>query len=150
MALLVGDHALLVAAARPVCSKYGLAITGGYAMKAHGLVDRPSDDIDFATRSAAPIEEIAEALAAAYRKAGSPVTVPNTGGRFGHLDVTLPSGAVCRVDILKEPLNHEPAIMSFGPGQSGEVRAWAVAWSARLSMEIAEDEPWSKEEWTDE
>jgi len=50
MALLDGDHALLVEAALPVCSRYGLAVTGGYAIKAHGLVDRPSEDIDFATR----------------------------------------------------------------------------------------------------
>lgn len=137
MALLAGDHALLVATALPVCSRYGLAITGGYAMKAHGLVDRPSDDIDFATRSAAPIEEIADALAAAYREAGCPARVRNTGGRFGHLDVTLPSGAVCRVDVLKEPLNYEPAIMSFGPVVALDDtnnfgwRACVISWTAR-------------------
>ena len=73
MGLLEGDHALLVEAALPVCSRYGLAITGGYAIKAHGLVDRPSEDIDFATRHLAPVEEITEDLAAAYRKAGCPV-----------------------------------------------------------------------------
>jgi hypothetical protein len=63
MALLAGDHALLVEMALPVCARYGLAITGGYAVKA----------------------------------------------------LVLPSGGACRVDILKEPLNHEPAMMSFGP-----------------------------------
>jgi hypothetical protein len=115
MALLTGDHALLVEMALPICSRYGLAITGGYAIKAHGLVDRPSDDIDFATRHLAPVEEITEALAAAYRQAGFQVRLLNTGGRFGHLDVALPSGRAYRVDILKEPLNHEPAMMSFGP-----------------------------------
>lgn len=92
MALLDGDHALLVEAALPVCSRYGLAVTGGYAIKAHGLVDRPSEDIDFATRHPAPVEAITESLATAYRQAGFQVRVVKTGGRFGHLDVVLPSG----------------------------------------------------------
>src|SRR5579871_1010691 len=115
MALLDGDHALLVEAALPVCARYGLAVTGGYAIKAHGLVDRPSEDIDFATRHLAPVEEITEGLAAVYRQAGFQVRVLRTGGRFGHLDVVLPLGGRYRVDIMKEPLNHEPAMMSFGP-----------------------------------
>ncbi len=34
------DHTLLVQAAMPVCTRYGLALAGGYAIKAHGLVDR--------------------------------------------------------------------------------------------------------------
>jgi Nucleotidyl transferase AbiEii toxin, Type IV TA system len=71
MALLDGDHALLVAAALPVCVRYGLAVTGGYAIKAHGLVDRPSEDIDFATRNLAPVEEITEGLATATVKQAS-------------------------------------------------------------------------------
>ena len=227
MLLLDGDHALLVAAALPVCSRYGLAVTGGYAIKAHGLVDRPSEDIDFATSHLAPVEEITEGLAAAYSQAGFQVRVLNTGGRFGHLDVVLPSGGRYRVDIMKEPLNHEPAMMSFGPvvaledvvalkvgafhdrgvlrdvidvhaasklfsqadlvamarsvldeefrleslrdqldrvqmypdeefavygidvAQSAAIRSWAIEWSARLSMELAEAEPWSDDDWAD-
>jgi hypothetical protein len=229
MALLAGDHALLVEAALPVCANYGLAITGGYAMKAHGLVDRPSEDIDFATSHLAPVEEITEALAEAYRQAGCQARMLKTGGRFGHLDVALPSGAACRVDILKEPLNHEPAMMSFGPvvaladvvalkvgalhdrgvlrdvidvhaasrlfseadlvtmarsvlddefrleslrdqldraqmypdeefafygldaAQCADIRAWAIGWSGRLSMQMAEGEAWSEDgDWTDD
>ncbi len=228
MPLLEGDHAVLVEAALPVCERYGLAITGGYAMKAHGLVDRPSDDIDFATRDLAPVEEITEALATAYRLVGCQARVIKTGGRFGHLDVALPSGAACRVDILKEPLNHEFAMMSFGPvvaladvvalkvgalhdrgvvrdyidihaasklfseadlvtmarsvlddefrleclrdqldrvqmypdeefavygldaSQASEIKAWAIGWSARLSMAMAETEPWPPGDWADD
>jgi hypothetical protein len=217
------DHALLVESAIPVCTRYGLALAGGYAIKAHGLVDRPSDDVDFATGHLAPVEEITEALAAAYREAGLQVSVLSAGGRKGHLDVKLPSGMAYRVDILKEPLNHAPAMMSFGPvisladavalkvgalhdrglvrdlidvhgasslfgeadlvalgraalsdefhledlrdqldraqmypdeefavygydaSQGAEIRLWALEWSARLNMEIAEAEPWSDE-----
>jgi len=50
--MLEGDHRALVEAVLPVCSRYGLAVAGGYAVKAHGLVERPSEDIDFATGAA--------------------------------------------------------------------------------------------------
>jgi hypothetical protein len=65
--MLDGDHARLVQAVLPVCAEYGLALAAGYAIKAHGLIDRPSDDIDFATAANAPVEEIIAALAGAYR-----------------------------------------------------------------------------------
>jgi Nucleotidyl transferase AbiEii toxin, Type IV TA system len=73
----------LVDAALPVCARYGLAVAGGYAVKAHGLVERPSEDIDFATGTAAPIEEIVAALAAAYRTADFEVQVLDAEGRKG-------------------------------------------------------------------
>jgi hypothetical protein len=104
--MLDGDHKALVDAALPVCARYGLAVAGGYAVKAHGLVQRPSEDIDFATGTAAPMEEIVAALAAAYRTVGFEVRVLDVEGRKGHLLVTLPPGGTYRVDVLKEPLNH--------------------------------------------
>jgi predicted nucleotidyltransferase component of viral defense system len=113
--VLDGDHKALVDAALPVCARYGLAVAGGYAVKAHGLVERPSEDIDFATDTAAPIEEIVAALDAAYRTAGFEVQVLDAEGRKGHLLVTFPLGGTYRVDVLKEPLNHPVVWMEFGP-----------------------------------
>jgi hypothetical protein len=109
-----GDHALLVETAMPVCAEYGLGLAGGYAVKAHGLVDRPSDDVDFATAAFAPMPEIAEALREAYRQAGFGVEPLAVDERKGHMLVTLPSGATYRVDIMKEPLNHPLTMMRFG------------------------------------
>ncbi|MCW3842609.1 nucleotidyl transferase AbiEii/AbiGii toxin family protein [Micromonospora yasonensis] len=34
----------------------GLVLAGGYAMCAHDLVNRPSQDIDFATATALPLD----------------------------------------------------------------------------------------------
>lgn len=113
--LFEGDHALLMEAALPICDRYGLVLAGGYAIKAHGLADRPSDDIDFATASSVPMPDIAEALAEAYGQAGLPAEVISAEGRKGHLSVRLPSGRLYRVDVLKEPLNRPPVTMSFGP-----------------------------------
>ena len=113
--VLDGDHARLVQAVLPVCAEYGLALAGGYAIKAHGLVDRPSDDIDFATAANAPVEEIIVALADAYREAGYEVAVLDIDPRKGHLLVTFPLGGTYRVDLLKEALNHPLVMMEFGP-----------------------------------
>ncbi|GIH70621.1 nucleotidyl transferase AbiEii/AbiGii toxin family protein [Sphaerimonospora thailandensis] len=119
-ALLEGDHALLMQAALPVCDRYGLVLAGGYAIKAHGLVTRPSDDIDFATASSAPMEEIVNALAHTYQQAGLETSVISAQDRKGHLLVRFPHSTRYRIDILKEPLNHPPSIMSFGPVLSME------------------------------
>jgi Nucleotidyl transferase AbiEii toxin, Type IV TA system len=113
--MLDGDHKALVQAVLPVCSRYRLAVAGGYAVKAHGLVERPSEDIDFATATAAPIEEIVAALGAAYRAAGFTVQILDAEGRKGHLLVTFPLGGTYRVDVLKEPLNYPAVWMEFGP-----------------------------------
>lgn len=102
-------------AALPVCDRYGLVLAGGYAIKAHGLVDRPSDDIDFATASSAPMEEIVNALAHAYQQADLETSVISAQDRKGHLLVRFPHGTSYRIDVLKEPLNHPPTSMSFGP-----------------------------------
>jgi hypothetical protein len=113
--MLDGDHRTLVEAVLPVCSRYGLGVAGGYAVKAHGLVERPSEDIDFATGTTAPVEEIVEALASAYRAAGLGAQVLDADGRKGHLLVTFPLSGTYRVDVLKEPLNHPVTWMEFGP-----------------------------------
>lgn len=115
MSPLEGDHALLLETVLPVCAQYELALAGGYAIQAHGLVDRPSEDVDFATASSVPVAEIVAALAEAYERGGFAVTMRGGDARKGHLDVRLPSGTVYRVDVLKEPLRFPPAMMAFGP-----------------------------------
>jgi hypothetical protein len=110
-----GEHALLVEVALPVCVEYGLALAGGYAIKAHGLVSRRSDDVDFATASTAPVDEIIAALRDAYQRAGLDARVLSCDPRKGHLLVALPSTGDCRVDVMKEPLNYPPTLMQFGP-----------------------------------
>lgn len=113
--MMEGDHAQLVQVALPVCVTYGLAVAGGYAIKAHGLVERPSEDIDFATSTDASLGEIVAALASAYRQAGFEVQVLDADTRRGHLLVSFPITGTYRVDVLKEPLSHPPLLMDFGP-----------------------------------
>jgi hypothetical protein len=113
--MLDGDHALLVRSVLPVCAAYGLAVAGGYAIRAHGLVERPPEDINFATAAAASIEEIMAALADAYQRAGFEVRVLGADVRKGQLLVSFPVSGTYRVDVRKEPLNHPPALTEAGP-----------------------------------
>src|SRR5580658_9023810 len=43
----------------PVFERYGLLLAGGYAFRAHEILHRPSQDLDFATRDDTPLPEIA-------------------------------------------------------------------------------------------
>lgn len=109
-------HRQTLDAALETCQRYGLVLAGGYAVKAHGLVDRPSKDLDLATFSTRPIEEITDALASAYRASGFEVTKLRGNPLFSRLMVTdAVSGSSCAVDLMKMPLQHPPVMMEICP-----------------------------------
>src|SRR5713101_6060677 len=54
----------------PVFERYGLLLAGGYAFRAHEILHRPSQDLDFATRNDTPLPEIAEQVRLAFQRAG--------------------------------------------------------------------------------
>jgi hypothetical protein len=56
---LTGLHRRLLADVLEVGGAYPLVLTGGYAVQAHGLVDRLSQDLDVATENPEPMERIA-------------------------------------------------------------------------------------------
>ncbi|MEU5726534.1 nucleotidyl transferase AbiEii/AbiGii toxin family protein [Micromonospora sp. NPDC047738] len=91
----------------------GLVLAGGYAMCAHELVNRPSQDIDFATATALPLPAVVARLADAYVAARFAVQIIETTPRMARMLVT--DGTVsCEVDLLKEALM-PPARMKIGP-----------------------------------
>jgi hypothetical protein len=59
----------------------GLVLAGGYAISAHGLVDRQSQDIDFATSTPRPMVEVVSLLTDAFREAGFTVRVIECANR---------------------------------------------------------------------
>ncbi|MQA24446.1 MAG: hypothetical protein GEU94_03015 [Micromonosporaceae bacterium] len=63
-------HRRIYEATREVCARYDLWLAGGYAIRAHSLVERASQDLDFATIHSAPLPEIAYDVAAALAAAG--------------------------------------------------------------------------------
>jgi hypothetical protein len=54
----------------PVFERYGLLLAGGYAFRAHEIVHRPSQDLDFATTDNTPLPEIAARVRDAFQRAG--------------------------------------------------------------------------------
>lgn len=65
-----GLHARLLADVIALGSPYPLVLTGGYAVRAHRLVSRPSQDLDVATENPAPMADIAAALHSGLQELG--------------------------------------------------------------------------------
>ncbi|MDG4817415.1 hypothetical protein O7628_18140 [Micromonospora sp. WMMD956] len=98
----------------------GLVLAGGYAMCAHELVSRPSQDIDFATASTLPLSTVVSRLADAYRHAGFSAQAIEVSPRMARMLVS-DGTASCEVDLLKEALG-PPARLSIGPVLAFEER----------------------------
>ncbi|MEG3632300.1 nucleotidyl transferase AbiEii/AbiGii toxin family protein [Micromonospora palythoicola] len=96
----------------------GLVLAGGYAMAAHELVDRPSQDIDFATATALPLATVVDRLAGTYRSAGYQTEIIEVTPRMARMLVSDATMS-CEVDLLKEGLG-PPARLAVGPVLSFE------------------------------
>lgn len=68
-------HRRLLADVLSIGSPYPLVLTGGYAVQAHGLVQRLSQDLDVATDNNDPMDQIAATVTAGLRDRGWQVHV---------------------------------------------------------------------------
>ncbi|MEU8486803.1 nucleotidyl transferase AbiEii/AbiGii toxin family protein [Streptomyces sp. NPDC048641] len=109
-------HTRLLADVIALGSPYPLVLTGGYAVRAHRLVNRPSQDLDVATENPAPMAEIAATLCAGLESRGWQVQALETAPLSARFTVTDPrTGQECEVDILKE-IFWRPVVKSpYGP-----------------------------------
>ena len=109
-------HRRLLRDVLAVGSLYPLVITGGYAVQAHGLVDRLSHDLDVATESQTPMEEIAAALASGLADRGWRVQQISADPLSARFIVTSPATSEeCEVDVLKEAFWQPPKVTEHGP-----------------------------------
>ncbi|GII82575.1 hypothetical protein Ssi03_05650 [Sphaerisporangium siamense] len=109
-------HRRILEAAVLVCDAHGLVLAGGYAMRAHGLVDRPSQDLDLATVACTPLEEITGDLTRALERQGLAVEHRRGGPRLARLTVSDPvTEQAAAVDLMKEPLQRPAVDMEIGP-----------------------------------
>ncbi|MEW1649082.1 nucleotidyl transferase AbiEii/AbiGii toxin family protein [Streptomyces sp. NPDC091219] len=109
-------HRRLLADVLDIGAPYPLVITGGYAVQAHGLVDRISQDLDVATESPEPISEIVHAVREGLIDRGWQVQQIEVGALSGRLIATDPeTGEQCEVDVLKEVLWQPPKASPYGP-----------------------------------
>ncbi|MEW1700917.1 nucleotidyl transferase AbiEii/AbiGii toxin family protein [Streptomyces sp. NPDC091278] len=112
-------HRRLLADVLAIGTDYPLVITGGYAVQAHGLVSRLSQDLDVATQNPAPMAEIVRTVSGGLEARGWEVRQIETDPLSGRLVITDPaSGQKCEVDILKEAFWDPPTDTAFGPALS--------------------------------
>ncbi|MFJ5721643.1 nucleotidyl transferase AbiEii/AbiGii toxin family protein [Streptomyces sp. NPDC093149] len=108
-------HRRLLADVLAVGGNYPLALTGGYAVQAHGLVDRLSQDLDVATENPGRMEDIATAVRTGLEQRGWRVRALETDPLSARLIVTdTASREECEVDILKEALWRPPVLTEHG------------------------------------
>jgi predicted nucleotidyltransferase component of viral defense system len=109
-------HERLLADILDLGSPYPLVLTGGYAVQAHGLVERFSRDLDVATENPAPMDEIVASLTTGLAARGWRTTHVQTDPLSGRFLVTAPdTGEECEVDVLKEAFWAPPAQTPYGP-----------------------------------
>ncbi|QEV37522.1 hypothetical protein CP978_02245 [Streptomyces nodosus] len=109
-------HTRLLADVIALGSPYPLVLTGGYAVRAHRLVNRPSQDLDVATENPAPMTDIAAVVRAGLEARGWNVQALETAPLSARFTVSDPAtGQECEVDILKEVFWRPVAQSRYGP-----------------------------------
>jgi hypothetical protein len=111
-------HHRLARLALSTAGDYGFCLAGGYAVQAHGFLERASEDVDLFTTSAAE-EQFPEALAtviAAYKGDGLDVSTTAEGLGFARLQVTDPATrATAKVELGIDWRAHQPVALAIGP-----------------------------------
>ncbi|MFC7917659.1 hypothetical protein [Streptomyces sp. NPDC057386] len=114
-------HRRLIADVATLGTPFLLVLAGGYALEAHGIVERPHGNVDMATESPEAADVVAERLATELRAGGRTVTVRAVTPLSAQLTVTDPdSGVSCELAVHKEAFWQPPVLTSHGPALSPE------------------------------
>jgi hypothetical protein len=109
-------HRRLLQDVLEIGNAFPFVIAGGYAVQAHGLVDRLSRDIDVATNSSVSMASLADDLIAGLTERGWQVRVIGVDPISARFMVTDPETREdCEVDVLKEGFNRPPEATPYGP-----------------------------------
>ncbi|GAA0902637.1 hypothetical protein GCM10009549_04690 [Streptomyces thermoalcalitolerans] len=112
---LIAAHLRLVTDAVTAGGPHLLVLAGGYALQAHGLIERPHGNVDLATESPEPMSVIAEQLATALRVGGRLVTVGTVTPLSAELTIgDLDSGEPCALVLHKEAFWQPPVLTRYG------------------------------------
>jgi hypothetical protein len=114
-------HRRLLADALIAGRPFGFALMGGYAVQAHSIVHRPSQDLAFATEHPAAMSQIIEHLTHGLNRRGwHVIDVAPLKARFLATDPA--TGSACEVDLLKEVLWRPPVLLERALGDRGLAR----------------------------
>jgi len=83
-------HERLARVALEVTASYGCALAGGYAVQAHGFLDRPSADVDLFAEASAEFNfsEAVDAVIAGYQRDGLDARTEARSSSFARLIVS--------------------------------------------------------------
>jgi len=102
-----------------VSGRYGFALAGGYAVQAHGILDRPSEDVDLFTawERRGDFAVAVDAVVDAYRADGYTVEVVQRFETFARLAVTDPAmpDRPYKVELAANWRARPPVTMDVGP-----------------------------------
>jgi nucleotidyltransferase AbiEii toxin of type IV toxin-antitoxin system len=107
-------------------SRYGFALGGGNALIAHGLIDRPTQDVDLFTDREEGVAAATDAVEVSLRASGYTVERQDLMGdlaeTFDGLSegmaewiVTAPDGQQMMLQIAYFDRAHQPVLMEIGP-----------------------------------
>jgi hypothetical protein len=99
--------------------RYGFALAGGYAVQAHGILDRPSEDVDLFTAWERRDDFVVavDAVVDAYRVDGYAVEITQRFETFARLSVTDPATPTrpYKVELAANWRARPPVTMDIGP-----------------------------------
>ncbi len=102
-----------------VAETYGFALAGGYAVQAHGILDRPSEDVDLFTGwdRREEFSAAVDAVVMAYRNYGYDVTVTQRFETFARLSVIDPDDPdrPRKVELAANWRARSPVKLEIGP-----------------------------------
>ncbi|TJZ99673.1 nucleotidyl transferase AbiEii/AbiGii toxin family protein [Actinacidiphila oryziradicis] len=110
-------HARLARLGLESAADYGFVLAGGYAVQAHGFLERLSDDVDLFTDVGDPVAfaEAVAAVADTYRQAGMTVEIERRGDVFARLSVVDEQGREAKVELGCDWRARPPAFLEIGP-----------------------------------
>jgi Nucleotidyl transferase AbiEii toxin, Type IV TA system len=102
-----------------VAASYGFALAGGYAVQAHGILDRPSEDVDLFTawERRGDFAAAVDAVVDGYRDGGYAVEITQRFDTFARLAVTDPAQPdhPYKVELAANWRALPPVMMNIGP-----------------------------------
>ncbi len=94
-------HERLARVALAGADQYGFCLAGGYAVQAHGFVERPSEDVDLFTTASdeGRFPDAVSAVVRALERDGLRVSATVSNAAFARLQVTDPASGAAAKDV---------------------------------------------------
>jgi hypothetical protein len=113
-------HRRLAEIALAVAGDQGFALAGGYAIRAHGMGNRPSGDVDLFTdwHRRADFPDAVNAVVTALERHGYTVTTAQAGDTFARLLVSSaaePNAGTDKLELSADWRAHPPVLLDIGP-----------------------------------